>query len=378
MANPAASDNSRAIGYWLLACAAMVFVMVMLGGATRLTESGLSMVQWKPLTVLPPPNLQIVVVAETQVQEARALLNGHLEAAPRTSGSFRDRYFVSDLEHLRASIKEDEALIVTIDLDYFASLSVAEQAGAFQRVWNFVTEQRNLRAITFAISRPYLSDDAEANRLVDVAVKVVNVGGDGGRKAWTYIDRYAGDGVMAGKRSRGDYPARKISPENFSPSKPVLDRLERIESRIAAGEARPSHSESIAELAGRIHQYTMLCASHVSQAAAVEALRNGEDDVRLMVADYDRRRRVFVKGLREIGLDCPEPGGAFYAFPSIAGTGLSSQEFAERLLHDEHVAVVPGDVFGPSGEGHIRCCYATAMPQLEEALARMDRFLRKL
>ncbi|MGH3247216.1 MAG: aminotransferase class I/II-fold pyridoxal phosphate-dependent enzyme [Trebonia sp.] len=134
----------------------------------------------------------------------------------------------------------------------------------------------------------------------------------------------------------------------------------------------------VAELAGRIHQYTMLCASHISQAAAVEALRGGESDVRLMVADYDRRRRVFVKGLREIGLDCPEPGGAFYAFPSIAGTGLSSQDFAERLLRDEHVAVVPGDVFGPSGEGHIRCCYATAMPQLEEALARMDRFLRKL
>ena len=134
----------------------------------------------------------------------------------------------------------------------------------------------------------------------------------------------------------------------------------------------------VAELAGRIHQYTMLCASHVSQAAAVEALRDGDDDVQEMVADYGRRRRVFVKGLREIGLDCPEPGGAFYAFPSIAGTGLSSQEFAERLLLEEHVAVVPGDVFGPSGEGHIRCCYATALPQLEEALVRMDRFLHEL
>jgi aminotransferase len=134
----------------------------------------------------------------------------------------------------------------------------------------------------------------------------------------------------------------------------------------------------VAELAGRIHQYTMLCASHVSQAAAVEALLAGEPDVRQMVDDYDRRRRVFTRGLREIGLDCPEPGGAFYAFPSIAGTGLGSQEFAERLLHDEHVAVVPGDVFGRSGEGHIRCCYATALPLLEEALVRMDRFIRKL
>jgi aminotransferase len=134
----------------------------------------------------------------------------------------------------------------------------------------------------------------------------------------------------------------------------------------------------VAELAGRIHQYTMLCASHISQAAAVEALLSGEPDVRQMVADYDRRRRVFTKGLREIGLDCPEPGGAFYAFPSITATGLTSQEFAERLLLDEHVAVVPGDVFGPSGEGHIRCCYATALPLLEEALVRMDRFIRKL
>jgi aminotransferase len=134
----------------------------------------------------------------------------------------------------------------------------------------------------------------------------------------------------------------------------------------------------VAELAGRIHQYTMLCASHISQAAAVEALLGGEPDVRQMVADYDRRRRVFTKGLREIGLDCPEPGGAFYAFPSITGTGLTSQEFAERLLLDEHVAVVPGDVFGRSGEGHIRCCYATALPLLEEALVRMDRFIRKL
>jgi len=134
----------------------------------------------------------------------------------------------------------------------------------------------------------------------------------------------------------------------------------------------------VAELAGRIHQYTMLCAAHVSQAAAVEALRGGEADVRQMVADYDRRRRLFVTGLRDIGLDCPEPGGAFYAFPSIARTGLTSQEFAERLLLAEHVAVVPGDVFGASGEGHVRCCYATALPQLEEALTRMGRFVGKL
>ena len=111
-----------------------------------------------------------VAAAETHLQKARALLDGHLEAAPRSSGSFRDRYFVSDLEHLTTSIKENEPLIVTIDLDYFAGLPAAEQAAAFQRVWNFVIEQRNLRAITFAISRPYLGDDAEANRLFDLAL----------------------------------------------------------------------------------------------------------------------------------------------------------------------------------------------------------------
>ena len=135
---------------------------------------------------------------------------------------------------------------------------------------------------------------------------------------------------------------------------------------------------AISELACRIHQYTMLCASHISQLAALEALRTGEADADEMIADYDRRRRIFVKGLCEIGLDCPEPGGAFYAFPSMSSTGLTSQEFAEQLLYAERVAVVPGDVFGASGEGHVRCCYATALSELEEALVRIDRFLGKL
>ncbi len=134
----------------------------------------------------------------------------------------------------------------------------------------------------------------------------------------------------------------------------------------------------VATLCVRVHQYTMLCAPHVSQLAAIEALSEPDDAVAGMVADYDRRRRVFVKGLREIGLDCPEPGGAFYAFPSIRSSGLASETFAERLLHAESVAVVPGSVFGPSGEGHVRCSYATALPQLEEALVRIDRFLRSL
>lgn len=133
--------------------------------------------------------------------------------------------------------------------------------------------------------------------------------------------------------------------------------------------------EPLAALMHRIHQYTMLCAPHMSQVAALEAMRTAQDDVDEMVADYDRRRRLFAKGLDELGLPCPEPGGAFYVFPSIRTAGMSSQEFAEGLLAQEKVAVVPGDVFGPSGEGHVRCSYATALPQLEQALERIARFI---
>ena len=133
--------------------------------------------------------------------------------------------------------------------------------------------------------------------------------------------------------------------------------------------------EPLAALMHRIHQYTMLCAPHMSQVAALEAMRTAQDDVEEMVADYDRRRRLFAKGLDELGLTCPEPGGAFYVFPSIRTTGMSSQDFAEGLLEQEKVAVVPGDVFGPSGEGHVRCSYATSLPQLEQALERIARFV---
>jgi aminotransferase len=131
----------------------------------------------------------------------------------------------------------------------------------------------------------------------------------------------------------------------------------------------------VAEAIMKIHQYTMLCAPHVAQCAALEAVRYAEPDVLEMVASYNRRRRLFVRGLNNIGLECPEPNGAFYAFPAVGRTGLSSEEFAERLLMEEHVAVVPGNAFGPSGEGYVRCSYATGLPQLEEALKRMGRFM---
>jgi len=127
----------------------------------------------------------------------------------------------------------------------------------------------------------------------------------------------------------------------------------------------------------KIHQYTMLSAPTMSQMAAIEALRNGEADVEKMVHEYNRRRRFMVKRLNEIGLPCFEPKGAFFAFPSIKGTGMNSEEFAEKLLLEEKVAVVPGNAFGPCGEGFVRCCYATSLPNIEEALRRMDKFIRK-
>jgi aminotransferase len=127
----------------------------------------------------------------------------------------------------------------------------------------------------------------------------------------------------------------------------------------------------------KIHQYTMLCAPIMGQMAALEALKVDDREVDAMVRDYDRRRRVIVKGFRDIGLSCFEPKGAFYAFPSIKVTGMSSEEFAEKLLMEEKVAVVPGNAFGSCGEGYVRCCYATSMPEIEEAIKRIGRFVDK-
>ena len=127
----------------------------------------------------------------------------------------------------------------------------------------------------------------------------------------------------------------------------------------------------------KIHQYSIMCVATMSQVAAIEALRVGESNVAEMVADYNKRRKFIVKGLNDIGLHCFEPKGAFYAFPSIKSTGMTSEEFSEKLLFEEKVAVVPGTAFGQSGEGYVRCCYATAMDDIAEALSRMKRFLGK-
>jgi aminotransferase len=128
----------------------------------------------------------------------------------------------------------------------------------------------------------------------------------------------------------------------------------------------------------KIHQYTMMCAPTMAQYAAIEALRNGRNDVEEMKKSYRRRRNYFVQSLNEIGLECHIPGGAFYAFPSIESTGLTSEQFAEQLLLKEKVAVVPGNVFGESGEGHVRCSYASSMEQLKEAIKRIKRFMDRL
>jgi len=127
----------------------------------------------------------------------------------------------------------------------------------------------------------------------------------------------------------------------------------------------------------KIHQYAMMCVPTMSQVAATEALRGGLASVNEMVEDYNRRRLVIVKGLRDIGLGCFEPKGAFYAFPSIKCTGMTSEQFSEKLLAEEKVAAVPGSAFGKCGEGYIRCCYATSLKDIEEALKRMRRFVNK-
>ncbi|MBN1161732.1 MAG: aminotransferase class I/II-fold pyridoxal phosphate-dependent enzyme [Dehalococcoidales bacterium] len=127
----------------------------------------------------------------------------------------------------------------------------------------------------------------------------------------------------------------------------------------------------------KIHQYTIMSAPTPAQVAAIEALKTGEPDVVEMLEDYNRRRKFIVKGLNEIGLPCFEPKGAFYAFPSITPTGMTSEEFSEKLLKEEKVAVVPGLAFGRCGEGYVRCCYATSLADIEEALERMARFVKR-
>jgi aminotransferase len=143
--------------------------------------------------------------------------------------------------------------------------------------------------------------------------------------------------------------------------------------RLAWAAARPDVLEAMM----KVHQYVMMSAPTMSQYAALEALASGEEDVRGMVAEYDRRRRLIVSGFNSIGLSCFEPRGAFYAFPSVAVTRLSDDEFAEKLLQEERVAVVPGSAFGEQGRGYVRACYATSYENIELALEAMGRFVQR-
>jgi len=127
----------------------------------------------------------------------------------------------------------------------------------------------------------------------------------------------------------------------------------------------------------RVHQYTIMSAPTTAQDAATEALKTGEPHVMEMVTEYDRRRRLLVNGLNKLGLSTFEPRGAFYTFPNIRASGMDEETFAETLLKEESVAVVPGSAFGPGGEGFVRACYATEYSKIEEALHRMERFMSR-
>jgi aminotransferase len=127
----------------------------------------------------------------------------------------------------------------------------------------------------------------------------------------------------------------------------------------------------------RIHQYTIMSAPTTAQDAALTALADGEKHVQKMVAEYNRRRRLIVNGFNRLGLITFEPHGAFYAFPNVNASGMDDETFAETLLREEHVAVIPGNAFGPGGEGFVRCCYATAYEKIEEALHRMEKFMNR-
>ena len=128
----------------------------------------------------------------------------------------------------------------------------------------------------------------------------------------------------------------------------------------------------------KLHQYGIMSAPTTSQYAAIEAMEHGDRDIEEMKQEYDGRRRFLVDGFRKLGLDCFEPRGAFYVFPCIRSTGLTSEEFCDKFLEQEHVAVIPGNAFGPGGEGFVRACYAASMKNLTEALNRLERFLSTL
>ena len=137
-------------------------------------------------------------------------------------------------------------------------------------------------------------------------------------------------------------------------------------------------NEDIISAMVKIHQYTIMCPSTISQYAGIEAIKNGDKDCVMHKESFMARRNYLVNNLNRIGLDCHMPNGAFYVFPSIKKTGMSSEEFCTRLVHEAKVAVVPGNAFGDSGEGHVRISYAYSIEQIKEAIERIESFLKKI
>jgi len=177
------------------------------------------------------------------------------------------------------------------------------------------------------------------------------------------------------------YEGRHVSPASIEPLWERTITLNGFSKAYSMTGWRVGYLCAPPEIAGaalKIHQYAMLCAPTMAQYAAIEALRRAEDAKDRMVAEFRMRRNLFVAGLNRIGLPCHLPKGAFYAFPSIEGTGLSDEEFAERLLIEQQVAVAPGRAFGPSGVGHVRCAYAVSRMDLEEAIRRIGIFIESL
>ena len=223
---------------------------------------------------------------------------------------------------------------------------------------------------TKAILLGYPSNPTGATLSRDRLVEIVKLAK---KRGWYIIS----DEIYARLTYEGEHCCVSSLPE----AKDITILLNGFSKAYAMTGWRLGYACAPAEILGammRIHSYTMLCAPILSQKAAVEALKSAEHSVDEMVGEYNRRRRLIVKGLNKIGLTCHLPNGAFYAFPSIASTGLSSEQFAERLLYDEHVAVVPGTAFGAGGEGHIRCSYATSVEKIEAALLRIERFVDRL
>ena len=136
--------------------------------------------------------------------------------------------------------------------------------------------------------------------------------------------------------------------------------------------------EPLAKQMLKLHQFAIMCAPTTSQFAAVEALKNGDENIAMMTAEYDARRRFLVDGLRKIGITCFEPEGAFYVFPNVGVFGMSSEAFCERLLYEGRVAIVPGNAFGDCGEGFARISYAYSLKHIAEALERIEAFVKTL